>query len=381
MNEQQPWHSRVDQIAGFFEQMPWLDEPKNLYQAIADHLVGCTGCDSVNLRMLSVAGDEMIGCASSGSAQTLAVDGFTSVSMTVGRMPRLERSAEPIVYDFANPAEEDVESAEGLAGGYSHAVTVPLRFEGALVGAVDFIYKEGQFAGDDEVEWLAELCRIVGSVMGMVGVSDRMTELRISDEARRIGVELHDNLAQPVSVISLEADKALMSLEEGDFDSLRHELDRLREAGQQACSMIRQEVLTLQDSAGETEDLEESFGRYLERFKAQWGIPCTFEHPEEPVVVTAKVGNQAIRILHEALSNVVRHAKAKAVIVALERADGTLSIRIEDDGCGFDARSVPEGKMGLRLMRERAARLGGKLVIASVPGEGTSLVADIPIAA
>ena len=381
MNEQQPWRNRVDQIAGFFEQMPWLDEPKNLYQAIADHLVECTGCDSVNLRMLSVAGDEMIGCASSGSAQTLAGDGFASVSMTVGRMPRLERSAEPIVEDFANPAEEDVESAEGLAGGFSHAVTVPLRFEGALIGAVDFIYKEGQFTGDDEVEWLAELCRIVGSVMGMVGISDRMTELRISDEARRIGVELHDNLAQSVSVVSLEADKALMSLEEGDLESLRHELSRLREAGQQACSMIRQEVLTLQDSAGETEDLEESFSRYLERFKAQWGIPYTFEHPEEPVVVTAKVGNQAIRILHEALSNVVRHAKAKAVIGALERADGTISIRIEDDGCGFDARSVPEGTMGLRLMRERAARLGGTLVVASVPGEGTSLVADIPIAA
>ena len=90
---------------------------------------------------------------------------------------------------------------------------------------------------------------------------------------------------------------------------------------------------------------------------------------------------KVMRILNEALGNVVRHAHANEVVVGLTSSNGLLSLRVEDDGNGFDMRSIPEEKMGLRLMKERANRVGGKLVVASVPGEGTSLVADIPLSA
>ena len=374
------WQNRVAAVGDFFDNVTWLEEPRVLYQSIADEMVSIVGCDTVSLRMLSVARDEMIGYATSGSAKTLVKESFYSLPITIGRMPNLVETHEPIVYDLLHPDESDVKSERGIQLGYRYAVTVPLLFEDDLIGVVDFIYREGQFS-DDDLPWLAELCRIVGSIMGMIGVSERMTELRIADEAKRIGIELHDSLAQPVSVVALEADKALMALDEGDVESLRTGLLRLREASLQACNSIRQEALALNEASDEHEDLSDVIGRFVARYSSQWGIRASFEEPENDVMVTKKVSNQVMRILNEALGNVVRHAHANEVVVGLTSSNGLLSLRVEDDGNGFDMRSIPEEKMGLRLMKERASRVGGKLVVASVPGEGTSLVADIPLSA
>lgn len=374
------WQNRVAAVGDFFDNVTWLEEPRLLYQSIADEMVRIVGCDTVSLRMLSVAGDEMIGYASSGSAKSLVEESFAALPLTLGRMPVLIETREPIVYDLKNPDERDIKSEKGVELGYRYAVTVPLVFENELIGVVDFIYREGQYSEDD-LPWLVELCRIVGSIMGMVGISDRMTQLRISDEAKRIGIELHDSLAQPVSVVALEADKALMALDEGDYESLRHGLERLREASLQACNSIRQEVLTLGETIDELEDLSDVLERFIARFVSQWGIKVSFEHPDKPVMVTKKVGDQVLRILNEALGNVIRHAHAGEVSVELTSGNGMLSLRVEDDGCGFDVRTVPAEKMGLRIMKERAGKVGGKLVVASVPDEGTSLVADIPLSA
>ena len=374
------WQNRVAAVGDFFDNVTWLEEPRVLYQSIADEMVGIVGCDTVSLRMLSVARDEMIGYATSGSAKSLVKESFYSLPITIGRMPNLIETHEPIVYDLAHPDESDVRSERGVLPGYRYAVTVPLLFEDELIGVVDFIYREGQYS-DDDLPWLVELCRIVGSIMGMIGVSERMTELRIADEVKRIGIELHDSLAQPVSVVALEADKALMALDEGDVESLRTGLLRLREASLQACSSIRQEALTLYEESEECEDLSDVIDRFVARYSSQWGMKVLFERPEHAVMVTKKVGNQVMRILNEALGNVVRHAHADKIVVALASNNGLLSLRVEDDGDGFDIRSIPEEKMGLRLMKERATRVGGKLVVASVPGEGTSLVADIPLSA
>ena len=375
------WEDRVSAIGDFFENVEWLEEPRALYQSIADELVRLARCDTVSLRMLSVAGDEFIGCASSGSARSLVAESYSSLPASLGRMPELMQTRQPIVYDLAFPQEGDVRSDEGLALGYRHAVTAPLVFADEIVGVVDFIFREGQYDEASSLTWVRELCRVIGSIMGMIGVSDRMTELRIADEVRRVGIELHDSLAQPISVVSLEADKALMAFQEGDGESLNRNLVRMRDASHQALASVRQEMMALQDNVAESEDLAEIIDRFVSRFVSQWGLHVEFNGPGRPVVVTKKVGDQVLRILNEALGNALRHARASKVDVSLESGNGMISLQVEDDGCGFDVHEIPAEKMGIRIMRERVDKVGGRLSIASIPGEGTSLVADIPIAA
>ena len=87
------------------------------------------------------------------------------------------------------------------------------------------------------------------------------------------------------------------------------------------------------------------------------------------------------RTLQEALTNIIRHARATRVYMSIRRLDGELLIRIEDDGIGFEtgAEGHRSGKsFGLIGMRERAIMIGGDLNIDSAPGEGTVISVNIP---
>ena len=86
----------------------------------------------------------------------------------------------------------------------------------------------------------------------------------------------------------------------------------------------------------------------------------------------------AYRIVQECLSNAARHADAALAVVEVERRQGSMRIRVSDDGGGFDPARDTEG-FGISGMRERVELLDGELTIASEPGRGTEIVADLPL--
>ncbi|HEU5087115.1 MAG TPA: ATP-binding protein [Roseiflexaceae bacterium] len=91
----------------------------------------------------------------------------------------------------------------------------------------------------------------------------------------------------------------------------------------------------------------------------------------------------AYRIVQEGLTNVARHASTGAAVVQVWIRRGQLTIAIEDQGCGFDvaARTLTGRSVGLASMRERAQLLGGQFQLDSTPGEGTRILAIIPLEA
>ena len=86
------------------------------------------------------------------------------------------------------------------------------------------------------------------------------------------------------------------------------------------------------------------------------------------------------RIAQESLTNAARHAGAQCIVISCARDHDVLHLRVSDDGSGFDTTNTPGG-LGITGMRERAALLGGQLVIASKPGKGTSVEASLPLSA
>jgi len=85
------------------------------------------------------------------------------------------------------------------------------------------------------------------------------------------------------------------------------------------------------------------------------------------------------RVVQESLTNIVKHANAKHISVSLARRESGVAAVIEDDGAGFDQRTVRGGGVGLIGMRERLALLDGRLEIESRPGAGTTVVAEVPL--
>jgi signal transduction histidine kinase len=97
--------------------------------------------------------------------------------------------------------------------------------------------------------------------------------------------------------------------------------------------------------------------------------------------VPLRTEEQLLRIGQEAMVNAVRHARAEQVVVELEFDETRLTLRVQDDGQGFDAETATangNGHYGLTSMRERAEHAGGTLIVKSVIGHGTRIEASVP---
>jgi signal transduction histidine kinase len=101
---------------------------------------------------------------------------------------------------------------------------------------------------------------------------------------------------------------------------------------------------------------------------------------QEPPPLPARMQAELLRIVHESLANVRRHAMALRVFVRLCIQDGMLRLEIEDDGRGFDVGGVERSSVGILSMHERAAAIGAELAIESVAGRGTLVRVSAPLA-
>jgi signal transduction histidine kinase len=187
-----------------------------------------------------------------------------------------------------------------------------------------------------------------------------------AQERQRIMREIHDGLGSRLFV-------SLSRVERGDMQA-GEIADTLR-----AC--IADMRLALDTLAPDDNDFRATLGNFLFRWQAQLqpaGIQpsWTIDVADGAVGVTAHASLQLLRIAQEALTNVLKHARASRVQVRVSQADGILRLEVEDDGSGRAAARA--GGRGLRNMKERARQLGGTLDVLASPG-GTCVALRVPV--
>jgi signal transduction histidine kinase len=196
-------------------------------------------------------------------------------------------------------------------------------------------------------------------------------------ERRRLARELHDETGQALSSILL----GLKGLEEkvGDGDA-RTEVAGVRELVVATLHDVRRLAVELRPKVLDDFGLVPALERLTETFAAQTGLRVRFESGLSDARLPAEVETALYRIVQESMTNIVKHSHARSISVALVRKAGAAAAVIEDDGDGFDPEVVREGGFGLEGMRERVGLLDGRLQIESTPGEGTTIVAEVPLA-
>ena len=107
--------------------------------------------------------------------------------------------------------------------------------------------------------------------------------------------------------------------------------------------------------------------------------PITTRVPTPIPRLAEEVEVAVYRIVQEAVTNALRHAHARGIVVTLAASEGTLTAEIRDDGRGFEVRTRQRDALGLVSMEERAWALGGKLQVLSAPGRGTGVVLTCPL--
>jgi signal transduction histidine kinase len=119
--------------------------------------------------------------------------------------------------------------------------------------------------------------------------------------------------------------------------------------------------------------------RLTSAFSEQTDIRVDFHSALGETRLPGEAETTLYRVVQESLTNILKHANARHISVSIARRDSGVAAVIEDDGDGFDLRTVRDEGIGLLGMRERLALLDGRLEVESRPGAGTTVVAEVPL--
>jgi signal transduction histidine kinase len=263
------------------------------------------------------------------------------------------------------------------------------------VAAVGFFYRSRR-AGDEFLGWLAiaavlaaashvnyflypslysswvhigdvfRLCfytvLLAGSMQEIWSYWQARPDAAVAEERRRIARDLHDGLAQELVYLG-------RNLDSFDGEASGAALERLRRAVERAQFESRRAVSTLAAPAGQTveADLAAAVGEIADRFHVGLDLDLV------PGVRLPRARAEAlVRIACEAVTNAARHSGSSLVRLSVERDGQRVTLRVSDQGCGFDT-ALPAGGYGLVSMGERARLAGGELRISSAPGRGSEV--------
>lgn len=203
------------------------------------------------------------------------------------------------------------------------------------------------------------------------------------EERLRLGHELHDDTVQSLIVLSQGLERAQRDLP-AVAEGLGERLAALRELTNSIIGNLRRYISDLRPVYLEDLGLIAALKNLVDDLAASQDIDAEFKMVGTPRRLAADVELAIFRIVQEALKNVEQHAQASQVEVKLEFDSEGVTVFIEDDGVGFEAPETPSdlterGHFGLMGMQERAMLLGGWLSIGSEPGQGTKVVAYLPV--
>jgi signal transduction histidine kinase len=193
-------------------------------------------------------------------------------------------------------------------------------------------------------------------------------------ERRRLARELHDETGQALTSILL----GLKGVEEAKSDEQREAaaLD-LRELVVSTLQDVRRLAVELRPKALDDFGLLPALERLAQTFTEQIGIDVDVEASLGETRLPGEVETALFRLVQEALTNVVKHSRARHVSISIVRRANSVSAVVEDDGIGFGEPS--KDGIGLIGMRERVGLLDGRLEIESRPDHGTTIVAEVPL--
>jgi two-component system, NarL family, sensor histidine kinase LiaS len=227
----------------------------------------------------------------------------------------------------------------------------------------------------DELGQLArELNRMAAELETLI---EAKGELATLETRNRFARDLHDSVKQQVFATSLQiaAARALIQKDTGSAEEHLSQADELVRQAQKELTVL---IGEMRPAALEGRGLAGALGEYVGRWSQGAEIPAEF-HVRGERETPLEVEQAVFRVAQEALANVAKHSKATRAEVDLVYTPESITLRVSDDGRGFDPSRTSGDGFGLHSMRERLVRLGGHVNIDSAPGKGTRVECVCPL--
>jgi signal transduction histidine kinase len=206
-------------------------------------------------------------------------------------------------------------------------------------------------------------------------LADRLLEVQ-ENERHRLSRELHDDIGQLLTAAKLQSDWLKRRMPE----ELQEQCSVLCDTLEETLAKVRDVSAILNPRQLTSLGLEASLRAHLLKTLANTPVHWSLECHQRLTGIPEEMAVAAFRITQEAVTNILRHAEAKNLLVRLQRLPQGLMLLISDDGLGFEPASDPgrEGQRGMAGMAERIGQLGGTLSVTSEPGKGTQIEALFP---
>ncbi len=269
---------------------------------------------------------------------------------------------------------------------------VPLTARNRVIGAFTLSHPEaGFFTGDDV--GIAETLAAQASVSvqnatlfeqaetareRLQTLSRRLVDVQ-ERERHAVARELHDDAGQALA--SLRFSLQLFEAEAAADPTLTTRLEELKQTVDGVLESLHDLASDLRPASLDHLGLEAALRQHVVRQGRKFGLEAHFRARGLDQRLPPPVETALYRATQEALTNVVRHARANRVDVLLESHGGRVAVVVEDDGIGFAPDHVAEpNRLGIVGMRERVEAVGGTLDVESAPGSGTTVVLEVPSA-
>jgi signal transduction histidine kinase len=204
----------------------------------------------------------------------------------------------------------------------------------------------------------------------------RRRETAREEERKHISRELHDDLGQYLTALSLQTSALNIEFAAAN-PAMRDKLELILELVSHTRKVARNLSRKLRPVELDM-GIESALNTLVDQFSAQYGIQCELELGDETHKLPDNHCAILYRVLQESLTNIARHAEARHVGIVLRHQDDSVVLEVSDDGLGFNPSKVKLKSFGLVGMRERLQAEGGELEIRSEPNNGTRIIAHLP---
>lgn len=266
------------------------------------------------------------------------------------------------------------------------------------------------FRSDGQVIWLSESVRAIrdraGKILYYEGMIQDITirkkaeeELKDSqiklklltahleslreEERAQMAREIHDELGQALTGLKFDLNwlHKNISLNENPLPQLLEKIQTMSKIVDATIVWARRMISELRPSVLDDLGLVDAIEWLVKDYQERTGLVCTFNPPQEEIILDQERSTALFRICQEGLTNVVRHAKATSASISLRKSGSDLILEIQDNGKGIQEKDISSTKtFGILGMKERALLLGGEINFKGVPRQGTTVSVRLPIA-
>ncbi len=250
---------------------------------------------------------------------------------------------------------------------------VPIKLEDEVVGFVHLRSRFPSFFDTSHAERLQVFVNQAAVAIQNARLFKQASELATMEERQRLARDLHDAVSQTLFSASVVAETLPRIWEKQSPDEVRNALAELRRLTRGALAEMRNLLAELRPRALLETDLHKLLKHLADATTGHTQIPVALLVDKASVILPPDPQVVFYRIAQEALSNIIKHARASQIEVSFTWQNQQARLVITDDGRGFDMSNLPKSQFGLRIMHERAQSIGATLVTLSQPGQGTRI--------